>query len=118
MDFEQPKTPVMTNENVAVATDLRHIANALIVKKTKHQQTAQRLQSQLDGFAARDLQLRSNVQALQHTNTALAQEILRLRWTVDTLNGAMRTVCGHSQYHCQYYSRPLADVDEGVHQRE
>ncbi|OBT50352.1 hypothetical protein VE04_08789 [Pseudogymnoascus sp. 24MN13] len=118
MDFEQPKTPVMTDENVAVAADLRHIANALIVEKTKHRQTAQRLRSQLDGFAARDLQLRSNVQALQHTNTALAQEILRLRWTVDTLNGAMRTVCDHSQYHCQYYGRPLADVDDHVHQRE
>ena len=118
MDFEQPKTPVMTEENVAIAADLRHAANALIAEKTRHGQTARRLQSELDGFAERDLQLRTNVQALQNTNSALAQEILRLRWTVDTLNGVMRTVCGHSQSHCQYYGRPLAYVDERAHQLE
>ena len=118
MDFEQPKTPVMTEENVAIAADLRHAANALIAEKTRHGQTARRLQSELDGFAERDLQLRTNVQALQNTNSALAQEILRLRWTVDTLNGVMRTVCGHSQSHCQYYGRPLAYVNERVHQPE
>ncbi|KFY67705.1 hypothetical protein V496_01441 [Pseudogymnoascus sp. VKM F-4515 (FW-2607)] len=90
MDLEQPKTPVMTDENVAIAADLRNAANALIGEKTMHGQTARRLQSQLDGFEERDLQLRANVRALQHTNTALAQEILRLRWTVDTLNTAMQ----------------------------
>ena len=118
MDFEQPNTPVMTYENVAIAADLRNAANALIGEKTRHGQTARRLQSQLDGFEERDLQLRANVRALQHTNTALAQEILRLRWTVDTLNAAMRAVCNHSQRHCQYYGRPVAYVDERVHQPE
>jgi FtsZ-binding cell division protein ZapB len=86
---------------VTIAADLRRAANALIAEKTRHGQTARRLQSQLDGFAESDLQLRSDVQALQHTNTALAQEILRLKGTVDTLNGVIRAVCGHSQCHCQ-----------------
>ncbi|KFY32249.1 hypothetical protein V493_00382 [Pseudogymnoascus sp. VKM F-4281 (FW-2241)] len=118
MDFEQPKTPIMTDENVAIAADLRDATNALIAEKTRHGQTARRFQSQLDGFAECDLQLRSNVQTLQYTNTALAQEILRLRWTVDTLNGVIRAVCGHSQCHCQYYGKPLAYVDERVNQPE
>ena len=98
MDFEQPKTPVMTDENVAIVADLQHATDALIAEKTNHgrtKQTARRLQSQLDGYSECDFQLRSNVQGLQHTNTALAQEILRLRWTIDTLNGVIRAVCGH-----------------------
>lgn len=118
MEVEQPKTPVITSENVAIVADLQHTANALIAEKTRHGQTARRLQSQLDGFAEQDCQLRINIQALQNTNTALAQEVLRLRWTVDTLNGALRTVCDHSQHHCQCYGRPLPYIDERVHQPE
>jgi chromosome segregation ATPase len=118
MDFEQPQTPIMTDENVATAADMQHALNTERTRHGRSKRTTRQLQSQLDGFAECDLQLRSNIQSLQHTNTALAQEILRLRWTVNTLNGVIQAVCGHSQCHCQYYGRPLAPayVDERINQ--
>ena len=120
MDIERPQTPIMADENVATAADMQH---ALKAERTKHgrtKQTTRRLQSQLDGFAECDIQLRLNIQVLQHTNTALAQEVLRLRWTVETLNGVIQAVCGHVQCHYQCCGRPLEPAyrDERVNQPE
>jgi len=99
MDLEeQIHTPNMANENIAHVADLQQYAADIEIERKRHERTkraSRRLQTQLNGFAEHDMQLREHIQTLLNTNSALAQEILRLRCTVDTLNGVIRMICGH-----------------------
>lgn len=99
MDLEeQIQTPIMANENAAHIADLQQHAADIEIERKRHERTkraSRRLQAQLSGFVEHDMRSRQHIQTLQSTNLALAQEIVRLRHTVDTLNGVIRMICGH-----------------------
>lgn len=103
MDVEQLQTPIITCENVASAADELHAVDLLEVEKEKHQRTMQalsRLESQLDLFAEKDFQSSQYIQILENStsmqgqaNSALAQEVMRLRNIQETLNAAIQLIC-------------------------
>ncbi|KFZ20620.1 hypothetical protein V501_00018 [Pseudogymnoascus sp. VKM F-4519 (FW-2642)] len=103
MDVEEPQTPVMTCENVANTADKLHAVDLLEIEKEKHQRTMQalqRLESQLDLFAEKDFQSNQYIQLLENSssmqaqaNSALAQEVMRLRNVQETLNAAIQLIC-------------------------
>ncbi|KFY69540.1 hypothetical protein V496_00160 [Pseudogymnoascus sp. VKM F-4515 (FW-2607)] len=103
MDIELPQTPIMKCENIASVADELHAIDLLEVEKEKHQRTMQalrRLESQLDLFVERDFQSSQYIQLLENSssmqgqaNSALSQEVIRLRNVQETLNGAIQLIC-------------------------
>jgi len=77
----------------------RTAAKALEIEKQKYErvkQASRQLQAQMNGYGNSILRAREQIQGTTNTNIALTQEILRLRCTVETLNGVLRMICDHS----------------------